>query len=141
MEIEENVNPRTEKRQFSKMPSENRKNMQSHIVTCDSSDYNSTRIRWDCHMWALKQSSRVRRGNQTRLSPLTEPYVRASYTAPVYSPSTSGNRNTGSYRTQVIKTKFSEILARQSHAGLGASRATPGTHFDPTKLSCVPPLS
>jgi len=38
------------------------------------------------------KSSRVRRGNQTRLIPLTEPYVRASYTAPVYSRS-NGNRN------------------------------------------------
>jgi hypothetical protein len=36
MEIEENVNPGKETGQFSKIPFENRKNMQSHIVACDS---------------------------------------------------------------------------------------------------------
>ena len=36
MEIEENVNAGTEQRQFSKIASENRKNMQSQIVVCDS---------------------------------------------------------------------------------------------------------
>jgi hypothetical protein len=36
MEIEENVNPGMEKRQFSKMAFENRKNMQSQIFVCDS---------------------------------------------------------------------------------------------------------
>jgi hypothetical protein len=34
MEIEENVNPGMEKRQFSKIPFENRQNMQSQIVVC-----------------------------------------------------------------------------------------------------------
>ena len=38
MEIEENVNPGIEKRQFSKIPFENRKNMQSQIVACYSRD-------------------------------------------------------------------------------------------------------
>ncbi len=36
---------------------------------------------------ATSQSSRVRQGNHACLIPLTEPYVRASYTAPVYFPS------------------------------------------------------
>jgi hypothetical protein len=36
MKIKENVNPGTGKRQFSKIPFENRKNMQSQIVVCDS---------------------------------------------------------------------------------------------------------
>ena len=35
MEIEENVNPGTGKRQFSKIPFGNRKNMQSQIVVCE----------------------------------------------------------------------------------------------------------
>jgi hypothetical protein len=39
MEIEEKVNPGTEKRQFSKIPFENSKNMQSQIVVCDSRDH------------------------------------------------------------------------------------------------------
>jgi len=34
IKIEENVNPGTEKRQFSKIPFENRQNMQSQIVVC-----------------------------------------------------------------------------------------------------------
>ena len=38
MEIKENVNPQTERRLFSKIPLENRKNMQSQKVTCDSRD-------------------------------------------------------------------------------------------------------
>jgi hypothetical protein len=36
MEIEENVNPGTEKRQFSKIPFEDRKHMQSQTVVCYS---------------------------------------------------------------------------------------------------------
>jgi len=36
MRIEEDVNPGTENRQFSKIPFENRKNLQSQIVICDS---------------------------------------------------------------------------------------------------------
>jgi hypothetical protein len=36
MEIEENVNPGTEKRQFSKIPFENRQNMRYQLVVCDS---------------------------------------------------------------------------------------------------------
>jgi len=36
MEVEENVNPGTEKRQFSKIPFENRKNMHSQLVVYDS---------------------------------------------------------------------------------------------------------
>jgi len=36
MEVEENVNPGRGKRQFSKIPFENRKNMHSQIVVCDS---------------------------------------------------------------------------------------------------------
>jgi hypothetical protein len=36
MEIEENVNPGIGKRQFSKIPFENRQNMQSQIVVCHS---------------------------------------------------------------------------------------------------------
>jgi hypothetical protein len=36
MESKENVNPRMEKGQFSKIPFYNRKNMQSHIVVCYS---------------------------------------------------------------------------------------------------------
>jgi hypothetical protein len=39
MEIEENVNAGTEQQQFSKIAFENRKNMQSQIVVCDSSNY------------------------------------------------------------------------------------------------------
>jgi hypothetical protein len=41
MEIEEKVNPGTEKRQFSKIPFENSKNMQSQIVICHSRNGNS----------------------------------------------------------------------------------------------------
>ena len=41
MEIEENVNPGTERRQFSKIPFENRKNMQVQIVVCDGRNGNS----------------------------------------------------------------------------------------------------
>jgi hypothetical protein len=37
-EIEENVNVRTQNEVFSKITFENRKNMQSHIVVCDSRD-------------------------------------------------------------------------------------------------------
>ena len=40
MKIEENVNPGTEKRQFSKIPFENLKNMQSQIVVCDQQQSN-----------------------------------------------------------------------------------------------------
>jgi hypothetical protein len=36
MEIEENVNSGMERGQFSKIPIEYRKNMQSRIVTCDT---------------------------------------------------------------------------------------------------------
>jgi hypothetical protein len=41
MEIEENVNLGREKPQFSKIPFEYRKNMQSQIVVCHSSNLNS----------------------------------------------------------------------------------------------------
>jgi len=37
MEIEENVNPETQKGEFSEIPFGNRKNMQYQIVVCDSS--------------------------------------------------------------------------------------------------------
>jgi hypothetical protein len=36
MEIEENVNPGVETRQFSKIALKNRKNMESQLVVCDS---------------------------------------------------------------------------------------------------------
>jgi hypothetical protein len=58
MEIEENVNPGKETGQFSKIPFENRKNMQSHIVACDSRDRNSKPIIYDYYVWALKQKGR-----------------------------------------------------------------------------------
>jgi hypothetical protein len=41
IEIEENVNPRVEKRQPLKIPSENRKNMQAQIVACNSREMQS----------------------------------------------------------------------------------------------------
>jgi hypothetical protein len=41
MEIAENVNPGTEKRQFSKIALENRKNMRSQIVVCHSRELES----------------------------------------------------------------------------------------------------
>jgi len=44
MEMEENVNPGMGKGQFSKIPFENRTNMQSQIVAYDSRTHNSTPI-------------------------------------------------------------------------------------------------
>jgi hypothetical protein len=58
MEIEENVNPGTGKRRFSKIPFENQKNTRSQIVACDSRDRNSTPISCHYYTWVLKQKGR-----------------------------------------------------------------------------------
>lgn len=46
MKIEENVNTRTGKRQFSKMPFVNRKNMHSQIFVCDSRELQLLDLSW-----------------------------------------------------------------------------------------------
>ena len=63
------------------------------------------------------QSSRVSLGSEPRLSPLTEPYVRVSYTAPVSDSSDNLRQDSGFHIRQI-----EQALVGQPAVGHGVTR-------------------
>jgi hypothetical protein len=60
MEMEENVNPGGQERQFSKIAFENRQNMHSQIVACDSRDRQSRPIGSKYYMYTIRKKGRLK---------------------------------------------------------------------------------
>lgn len=83
------------------------------------------------------KSSRVGFGDQPKPSPLTEPYVRASYTAPGFRISSHFRQGSGFDARQIEQPLLGKPSAGHGHADQRTPRIPPAAHVDLGKLAPI----